>query len=276
MPALTIDGARVSVPEGATILEAARSVGIEIPTLCHHEALEPWGGCRLCIVDVTRTDWNGWQKMVIGCMAAAEEGLIVTTTSDRVKATRRVCLDLLLARCPDTPLIRELAAAHGISATSYRRNPEPTDCILCGLCTRVCEAHATSAITSTGRGTERAIGTFAEQPPVDCIGCGACADVCPTGFIEDRRSATGYEIWGRSFPTAACLVDESHCIACGACEEACPFSVPRVALRAGGQQVAVIARQHCRGCGACVGACPTGAIDQERASWPGFTCGGQR
>jgi bidirectional [NiFe] hydrogenase diaphorase subunit len=85
MPTLTIDGKKIIAPEGATILQAARSAGIRIPTLCHHEGLEPWGGCRLCVVDLTKPGWDGWCKMVVSCMYEAEEGIVVMTDTNRVK-----------------------------------------------------------------------------------------------------------------------------------------------------------------------------------------------
>ena len=230
--------------------------------------LAPAGACRLCTVEVTHTDWKGWSGLVPSCLYPVSAGLQVSTASPRVLESRRQALTLMAARCPNSTVVRELAERYAADPTGLLVDPEADDCILCGLCTRVCEAHATSAISSVGRGTEKKIGTFADRPPEDCVGCGACAEICPTGYIEDSRTATGYTIWERSFETAACEVDESRCIACGAGEEACPFAVPRVRLGAGGGQAAVIPPEHCRGCGACVGACPTGAIDQSGCTWP--------
>jgi NADH dehydrogenase/NADH:ubiquinone oxidoreductase subunit G len=204
MPTLTIDGRTVSAPEGATILAAATQAGIDIPTLCHHPALEPWGGCRLCLVDVTREQWKGWRKVVVSCLAAAEEGLVVDTRSERVLATRAVLADLLLARCPNTPLVKELAARHGVATTSYPSGDEPTDCIMCGLCVRVCAKLGASAISTQSRGASKYVGTPFDAEPEDCIGCLSCAHLCPTGhirFTEDRQSRT---IWKRSFPLCAC------------------------------------------------------------------------
>lgn len=267
MITLTIDGRVVRAAEGSYLLEAARAAGIDIPTLCHHPDLEPWGGCRLCLVDVGRPEWGEHRKMVVSCMYPVEDGLLVSTRSERVLETRRVVLDLLLARCPDTPLVKELAAAYGVAETTYRAAGPRTDCILCGLCARVCESYATSAIAAYGRGAAKDVGPFNHEPPAACVGCGACALICPTGHIEAERTATEYRIWGRSFPTACCVVDEAHCVGCGACEEACPFRVARVVVQRGGRRVAVIPSEHCRGCGACVGACPGGAIEQAGLSF---------
>ncbi len=204
MVSLTIDGRLVRIPKGTYLLEAARSARIEIPTLCHHEALDPWGGCRLCVVDVTREEWNGWSKMVVSCMYPVEEGLVVLTGSERVRQTRRVVLDLLLARCPDTPLVQELAREHGVERTSYRPNPEPTDCILCALCTRVCDHIGVFAIATVNRGIGKEVAPPFRGAPPDCIGCLACAEVCPTGYIEYETSDSRRVIWDKSFEMVRC------------------------------------------------------------------------
>jgi bidirectional [NiFe] hydrogenase diaphorase subunit len=208
MVTLTIDGKRVEAREGAYVLEAARQAGVDIPTLCHHEALEPYGGCRLCVVDVTREGWDGWRKLVISCQFPVEEGLIVITNSERVLETRRVVLDLLLARCPETPLIQGLARRYGIEQTSYRENPEPTDCILCALCTRVCDHLGVSAIATVSRGVGREVAPPFHEAPPDCIGCLACAEICPTDCIPYSASEHGRTIWGKTF-------DMLRCTSCG-------------------------------------------------------------
>ncbi|NOZ02651.1 MAG: 2Fe-2S iron-sulfur cluster binding domain-containing protein [Deltaproteobacteria bacterium] len=187
------------------MLEAARQAGIRIPTLCHHEALEPYGGCRLCVVDVTRPEWDGWNKLVVACLYPVEDGLIVHTDTERVMETRRVVLDLLLARSPNTPLIRDLAREYGIDRTSYEVNPEPTDCILCGLCTRVCDHIGVSAISAANRGAGREIAPpFMEDAPPDCIGCLACAEVCPTDHITYTQTIGTRTIWGKTFEMLRC------------------------------------------------------------------------
>jgi len=201
---LTINGKSVQAREGAYLLEVAREAGVDIPTLCQFDGLEPWGGCRLCQVQITRDGWDGWKKMVVGCMYPAEEGLIVLTETDEVRETRRVVLDLLLARCPDTPLIQGLAREYGVAATSYVRNPEPTDCILCALCTRVCDHIGVSAISTTNRGAGKEIAPPFHEPPEACIGCLACAEVCPTDFIPFRSSNAKRSIWGKEFEMLRC------------------------------------------------------------------------
>ncbi len=200
MPTLTVDGRRVTVPDEAYLLDAARGAGVHIPTLCQFDGLEPWGGCRLCVVDMWRPGWDeDWHKLVTACNHPAEEGMRVFTRTERVIETRRVVLDLLLARCPTTPLIQRLAREHGIEATSYAPNPEPTDCILCGLCTRVCDHIGVSAIASVNRGSGREIAPPFHEAPPDCIGCLACAEICPTGCIPFESTNASRTIWGKTF-----------------------------------------------------------------------------
>ncbi len=201
---LTIDGKPVQAHSGEFLLAVAQRAGITIPTLCHHPALEPYGGCRLCVVDVTEEGWDGWCKMVIACQFPVKEGIIAFTASERVIETRRVVLDLLLARCPDTPLIQRLAREYGIEKTSYVPNPNPTDCILCALCTRVCDHIGVSAIATVNRGIGREVAPPYHQPPPDCIGCLACAEICPTDYIPYTTSSTSRTIWGKSFEMLRC------------------------------------------------------------------------
>ena len=257
---ITMDGRPLQTAAGAYALDVAREAGIEIPTLCHHPDLEPVGACRLCMVEVTHPDWGGWSGLMTACLYPVSEGMQIQTRSEWVLEARRRLLALLAARCPGSEAIRDLARQHGASAERLLSDPEADDCIICGLCTRACEAYSTAAITTHGRGTGKQVGTFYGDPPADCVGCGACAMICPTGHIRDAREEGKYNIWGRSFPLASCRAVHNMCIGCGACEEACPFDVPRVMVIRGGARVAHIPEQHCRGCGVCVGACPTGAV----------------
>lgn len=259
---LTMDGRRLSVAPGVSLLEVARTAGISIPTLCDHPDLEPVGACRLCLVEVTHQAWGGWSGLMAACLYPAAPGLKVSTHSDKVRAVRRGVLALLAARCPSSETIQDMARKEGAAIPRLVVDPDADSCVLCGLCTRVCEAYATTAISSSNRGIRRKVGAPFHGPPPDCIGCGACAKVCPTEHIQDRRHETGYTIWGREFPAAACAVITGRCVGCGACEEACPFDVPRVVMHKDGPRTARISAASCRGCGVCVGACPTGAIVQ--------------
>lgn len=200
MTTLTVNGRRVTVPDDATILDATRAAGVDVPTLCHFDGLEPWGGCRLCVVDMSQEGWDeDWFKMVTACNHPVAEGMRVLTHSERVLATRKVVMDLLLARCPETPLIQKIAAELGIEKTSYEPNPEPTDCILCGLCTRVCDHIGVSAIASVNRGWGREIAPPFHGEPPDCIGCLACAEICPTDYITFTDGNVSRTIWNKEF-----------------------------------------------------------------------------
>lgn len=200
MPTLSIDGKKVTVDDGATLLDAAKAAGVTIPTLCHHDGLEPWGGCRLCVVDLWQPGWDqDWFKLVTACNHPTAEGMKVSTHTPRVMETRAVVLDLLLARCPDAPLIQKLAAEYGIEETSYTPRAEPDDCILCALCTRVCDHLDIAAISTVNRGAGKEVAPPFHHAPPDCIGCLACAEVCPTDCIPYETSNAYRTIWGKEF-----------------------------------------------------------------------------
>ena len=107
---LQIDGKEVGASEGMTVLEAAQSAGISIPTLCHHEKLEPFGACRICIVEV---EVRGWSRLVVSCVYPVENNLIVRTRSEKIDRIRKSILELLLAHAPDAPDLSELAQEYG-------------------------------------------------------------------------------------------------------------------------------------------------------------------
>jgi NADH dehydrogenase/NADH:ubiquinone oxidoreductase subunit G len=170
-----MNGLRVSVEEGATLLEAARFYGFPIPTLCHLEGLSPYGACRLCVVEIGEKDRA---RLVTSCTYPAEEGLVVRTASSRVVRARKMILELLLASCPQSKKIQDLASAHGVRQQRFRQEYE--DCILCGLCSRICkEQMMAGAIGFRGRGEKRSIGTPFDAQSEVCRLCGACMYVCP-------------------------------------------------------------------------------------------------
>jgi bidirectional [NiFe] hydrogenase diaphorase subunit len=186
MIALTIDGREIQAEEDKTILEAARDNNIFIPTLCYNDELNPYGACRLCMVEISQ---RGRERLVASCLYPVEEGLAVKTDSPRVAAVRGMVMELLLARCPDSKELQDLAGKLGIDGTRFTPEKGNNKCILCALCTRACqEVVGVSAISLANRGTSREMTTPFYDFSEVCIACGSCAYVCPTGAIsiEDK------------------------------------------------------------------------------------------
>ncbi|MCP3901246.1 MAG: 2Fe-2S iron-sulfur cluster binding domain-containing protein [Desulfobacteraceae bacterium] len=177
---LQIDGQEVNATQGMTVLEAAQSVGISIPTLCHHEKLEPFGGCRLCIVEV---EVNGWTKLVVSCVYPAEENIIVRTRSEKVDRIRKTILELLMAHAPDAPELTELAKEYGADKNRYEK--DPSFCIHCGLCVRYCnEVAKKNAIGFVDRGINKEISFIPEIAAKECNDCKECFPLCPTSYLQ--------------------------------------------------------------------------------------------
>ena len=175
MVTLTINGLQVSVEEGTTLLEAAKFLNFPIPTLCHMEGLSPYGACRLCVVEIGEGPRS---RLVTSCTYPAEEGLVVRTTSKRVDRARRMVIELLLGTCPQSKIIQDIASKYNVRQQRFRQ--EFDDCILCGLCVRMCaEQMVAKAIGFRGRGETRSIGTPFDIKSDVCRLCGGCIYVCP-------------------------------------------------------------------------------------------------
>jgi coenzyme F420 hydrogenase subunit beta len=180
MITLKINGLPVTVEGGSTILEAAQFVGFPIPTLCHMEGLTPYGACRLCVVEIGEGERA---KLVTACTYPVEEGLKVRTASERVMKARRMVIELLLASCPQSKVIQDLASAFDVRQQRFRQEYE--DCILCGRCTRMCEEQMMAgAIGFQGRGERRAIDTPFSRRSEQCRLCGGCIYVCPVCMLR--------------------------------------------------------------------------------------------
>lgn len=181
----TIDDKELQVEEGKTILGVALEVGIKIPTLCYHKELSPYGSCRVCLVEIVGGDRPGLQA---ACSYKVSEGLIVKTDTEMVRKTRKIILELLLARAPESEKIKMLAEEYGVTETRIRLKKKE-NCILCGLCVRVCsEIVGRNAIAFAQRGGRKRVQTPFDKISDFCIGCGACAYLCPTGTIKIEQA----------------------------------------------------------------------------------------
>lgn len=220
MITLHINGLQVQVEKGTTILEAAQFLGFPIPTLCHMDGLSPYGACRLCVVEIGKEPNT---KLVSSCTYPVEEGMWVRTTSGRVMRARKMTIELLLASCPQSKVIQDIASAHQVSTQRFRQEHE--DCIMCGLCIRMCkEQMVAKAIGFRGRGEHRTLGTPFDAKSEVCRLCGGCMYVCPACQLRCTYSDPEKAICGGCANlTPPCLEKEkfddmmcymSPCVAC--------------------------------------------------------------
>jgi len=220
MTKLTINGISVQAEEHWTLLETAEFYGIDIPTLCHYDGLSPYGVCRLCVVEIGTGEQA---KLVTSCTHPVKEGLNVRTHSNRVIQTRKMLVELLLSKCPSSKTLQDLAAKMGVQEVRFPIKNE--DCILCGLCVRVCEEQMMAkAIGFASRGTDRKITTPFDIKSDECRTCGACIYICPACQLRCQGAdAPGAVCGGCLNVTPTCLehYDDAQCFmsesACGTC-----------------------------------------------------------
>ena len=213
---LTIDGKKVSVPEGITLLEAAKQENVKIPTLCYHQDLCIAGNCRVCVVEV-----EGWRVLPAACATPAMEGMVVYTNSPLVRRARKDVLALLVSehstqcttcyRSTNCEL-QELAAEYNIDneiyinllkdknftidKSSWAIEKDESKCIRCQRCVRTCaELQKVNALDVIKKGADMKIATFFDTVMSDvvCTNCGQCINRCPTGALTERRYID--EIW---------------------------------------------------------------------------------
>ena len=177
---LKIDGKEVKANEGMTVLEAAQKAGIHIPTLCHHENLEPYGGCRLCMVEVEK---GGRTSLVVSCVYPVAKDLIVRTRTEKVDRIRKMILELLLAHAPDAFELQDLAKEYGADKNRFEK--EASFCIHCGLCVRYCaEVKRKNAVGFIDRGIRKEISFIPEIALKECWDCKECFPLCPTEALQ--------------------------------------------------------------------------------------------
>ena len=170
-----MNGLEVSAEEGWTILEAAKFYGLEIPTLCYYEGLSPYGGCRLCVVEIGKGEKA---KLVSSCTYPVEPGMAVRTDTKRVIAARKMMIELMVSVAPGSKVLQDLASQFGV--TEVRFEPRHEECILCGRCVRICaEQMDAKAIGFQQRGYKKKISTPFDIRSETCRLCGACMYVCP-------------------------------------------------------------------------------------------------
>jgi formate dehydrogenase (NADP+) alpha subunit len=222
---VTIDGRQIAVEPGTTIIKAARECGVDIPSLCQDDRLEPFAACRLCLVEV-----EGARAPLVACATPVTEGMVVTTESDDLAEQRRVLIDLLLSDHRFDCLVcdqaggcrlQDLAYRYGISDTSYKGerreypyrddNPfiayDPGKCILCGRCVGVCEqVQGCRVLDFAERGFPSLITTSFGRSMVDtdCEQCGNCVSACPTGALQDKRSIGQGRPWDTRVVDTVC------------------------------------------------------------------------
>jgi len=175
-----IDGKEVKAMEGQTVLEAAQSADIFIPTLCFHEKLEPYGACRICTVEV---EVRGWSKLVAACLYPVEQDLVVKTRSEKVDRIRKMILEFLLAHAPNSHQLLDLAQEYGADKDRFEK--ESSFCILCGLCVRYCaEVKKKNAVGFVDCGARREIRFIPEIAAKECVNCKECFPLCPTSYLQ--------------------------------------------------------------------------------------------
>ncbi|MFC1670570.1 2Fe-2S iron-sulfur cluster-binding protein [Spirochaetota bacterium] len=300
MGTINIDGKKIKAKDGQTILQAARENGIDIPSLCWNDGVEPYGSCRLCIVEITK---DGRSVIETACTYPAEEGISVKTETPILAESRKIALELHLARCPEVPVVVKLAKKYGIDKAPKEMELDSDGCTLCGLCIRACnDVVKAGAIQFTGNSSEKKVDSPFSKKADDCIACGSCAFICPCNFIEKKDifgetskrelvnwkvnlDLKGCKICGNPYAPEEHLekikqkhflpkeffeicpscrtyptVDEELCKGCGSCAECCPCGALELEDKGGAEKKSHVYTENCTACRSCEPHCPMRAI----------------
>jgi len=248
---ITINGEEFEAEEGATILDVTLENKIDIPTICYNEYLEVYGGCRLCIVEIEE---RGRRSLKAACTYPVSDGMIIETDSENVHRSRKLTVELLLARCPEEEIVQDMAKEYGLGERRFKEGDD--NCLLCGLCVRMCQRMKREAINFQNRGYDMELGTPYMEPSLDCITCGACNFICPTSRFNVKKLGrnSGNEPILKTSKYEEGLKQEGNIALYFA------QAVPNVP---------VIDRENCvyyqeGGCQVCSEACKAGAIDYEQ------------
>jgi len=217
---LRIDDMDIQADEGSTILEAASFYGIDIPTLCHMDGLTPYGACRLCVVEIGEGKNS---KLVSSCTYPVYDGLKVRTHSTKVMKARKLIIELMVARCPSSKTVQDLASKYGLEKVRFKIKDE--ECVLCGLCVRMCKQQMQSgAIDFVGHGKNRRVTTAFDEKSDICRTCGGCMYVCPICELRCQGPNAPGALCGSCMSmTSTCLdhYDDAQCFmvesGCGSC-----------------------------------------------------------
>jgi len=274
---LTIDGKKIKAQTGQTLLQAARENGIYIPSLCACDALEPYGSCRVCVVEIINDNGSTLES---ACTYPVASGLQVATDSDEVIKARKLVLNLLLARCPNVKEVQDMAAQYGVTEPAEYLTVENEYCVLCGLCVRACnEVVQADAISFAGNGKDKKVTAPFGLEAENCIGCGSCAFVCPTGIIKVRTVDNATENmpagevvigpervidnWNRNLTMQQCKQSGNPYapeFMLQSFQATMPLSEQFFDIAPSYREYPEVDETLCVGCGACLDECPVGAI----------------
>ncbi len=212
-----LNGEQVRASSTETVLDVTRREGIYVPTLCHVDALKPLGACRMCLVQIAGPTMA--PRIVTACTRPVFDKMEITTDTDTVQKTRRQTLALLLGRAPRAKRLLAMAERLGVNPDEAYLDPEAHDCVLCGICVRVCaERIGREAIAFSGRSSTRVVTAAFQALSESCIGCGTCANLCPTGcmhVIDDEQGV-------RRLFNDRLQINEFELVRCSACGK--PFA----------------------------------------------------